>query len=66
METGKAFVDSPAMTTQMTGDLYFWSLPPLTILCWRPHLVITRHPEDGHGIAPVSYTHLTLPTTAEV
>ena len=27
----------------------FWSLPPLTILCWRTHLVITRHPEDGHG-----------------
>ena len=27
------------------------SLPPLTTLCWRTHLVITKHPEDGHGIA---------------
>ena len=32
-------------------DSDFWSLPPLTILCWRTHLVITKHPEDGHGIA---------------
>ena len=56
METGKAFVDSPAKTTQMTGDLYFWSLPPLTILCRRTLLVITKHPEDGPGIAQIDNT----------
>ena len=26
-------------------------LPPLTILCWQTLLVITKHPEDGPGIA---------------
>ena len=51
VETGKAFVDPSAMMTRMREDSDFWSLPPLTILCWRTHLVITRHPEDGHGIA---------------
>ena len=51
LETGKAFVDPPAMMTQMREDSDFWSLPPLTTLCWQTHLVITKHPEDGHGIA---------------
>ena len=50
-ETGKAFVDPSAMMTQMKGDSDFWSLPLLTILCWRTLLVITKHPEDGPGIA---------------
>ena len=30
-------------------------LPPLTILCWQTLLVITKHPEDGHGIAEMDY-----------
>ena len=47
VETGKAFVDPSAMMTQMREDSNFWSLPPLTTLCWRTHLVITKHPEDG-------------------
>ena len=50
-KTGKAFVDNSAMTTQMREDTDFWSLPPLTILCWRTLLVITKQPEDGPGIA---------------
>ena len=44
------------MVTQMREDSDFWSLPPLTILCWRIHLVITRHPEDGPGIAQMDNT----------
>ena len=56
VETGKAFVDSSAMMTQMREDSDFWSLPPLTILSWRKHLVITKHPEDGHGIAQMDNT----------
>ena len=52
VETGKAFVDPSAMMTQMREDSDFWSSLPLTILCWRAHLVITNHPEDGHGLAP--------------
>ena len=51
VKTGKAFVDPSAMMTQMREDSDFWSLPLLTILRWRTHLVITKHPEDGHGIA---------------
>ena len=53
LETGKAFVDPSVMMTQtQREDTDFWSLPRLTIMCWRTHyLVITRHPEDGHGIA---------------
>ena len=51
VETGKAFVDPSVMMTQMTEDSDFWSLPPLTTLSLRTHLVITKHPEDGHGIA---------------
>ena len=51
VETGKAFVDPSAIMTQMREDSDFWSLPPLMILCWRTHLVITKHPDGGHGIA---------------
>ena len=35
MKTGKAFVDSSAMTTQIREDSNLWSLPPLTIWCWQ-------------------------------
>ena len=38
VKTGKAFVDSSAVMTQMRKDSDFWSLPPLTILCWRKHI----------------------------
>ena len=51
VETGKVFVDPSAMMTQMSEDSDFWSLPPLTILYLRILLVITKHPEDGPGIA---------------
>ena len=51
VETGKAFVDPSAMMTQMREDSDFWSLPHLTISCWQTLLVITKHPEDGPGIA---------------
>ena len=55
VETGKAFVDPSAKMTQMRWDSDFWSLPPLTTLCWRTHLVITKHP-DGHGITQMDNT----------
>ena len=60
VETGKAFVGPSAMMTQMREDSDFWSLPPLTI--WRTHLVITKHPEDGHGIAQMDNTTTRLIT----
>ena len=56
VETGEAFVDPSAIMTQMREDSDFRSLPPLTTLCWRTHLVITRHQEDGHGIAKMEIT----------
>ena len=56
VETGKAFVDPSVMMTQMREDSDFWSLPPLTTLCWRTHLAITKHPEDGHGISQMDNT----------
>ena len=49
VETGKAFVDSSAITTQTKEDSGFWSLPPSTTLSWRTHLVSTKHPEDVPG-----------------
>ena len=52
VETGKAFVCPSAMKE----DSDFWSLPPLMILCWQTRLVITKHPEDGHGIAQMNKT----------
>ena len=51
VETGKAFVDPFAVMTQMRQVSDFWSLPPLTILCWRTLFAITKYPEDGPGIA---------------
>ena len=62
VETGKACVDPSVMMTQMREDSDFWSLPPLTILCWRTHLVITRHPEDENGIAQMDNTTTRLIT----
>ena len=56
VKAGKAFVDPSAMRTQTKEDSDFWSLPPLTILGWRTHLVITKHPEDGHGIDQIGNT----------
>ena len=50
------FVYPSAMMTQTREDSDFWSLPPLTILIWRTLLVITKHPEDGHGIAQMNNT----------
>ena len=62
VETGKAFVDPSAMMTQMREDSDFWSLPPLTFLCWRTDLVITKHPEDRRGIALMDNTTTRLIT----
>ena len=56
VETGKAYVDPSAMMAQMREDSDFWSLPPFTTLCWRTHLVITKHPEDGPGKAKIDNT----------
>ena len=65
VETGKAFVDPSAMTTQMREDSDFSSLPDLTILCLQSLLVITKHPEDGHGIAQMGNTTTRLITFCE-
>ena len=62
VKTGKASVDPSTMTTQMREDSDFWSLPPLTILCWQTLLVITKHPENGPGIAQMDNTTTTLIT----
>ena len=62
VETGKAFVDPSAMTTQMREDSDFWSLPALMLMCWQTLLVITKHPEDGPGIAQVDNTTTKLIT----
>ena len=56
VETGKAFVDPSAMTTQMREVLDFLSLPALTILCWRTLFAITKHPENGPDIARMNNT----------
>ena len=40
----------------------FWSLLPLTILCWQTLLVITKHPEDGHGTVQMDNTTTRLIT----
>ena len=61
-ETGKAFVDPPAIKTQMREDSDFWSLPPLMVFCWWTLLVITKHPEDGPGIAQMDNTTAILIT----
>ena len=62
VETGKAFVDPSAMMTQMREDSDLWSLPPLTTLLWGTHLVITKYPEDGLGIAQMDNTTTRLIT----
>ena len=62
VETGKAFEDPSAIMTQMREDSDFWSLPPLTILCWQTLLVITKHPEDGPGVAQMDNTTARLIT----
>ena len=51
VETGKAFVDPSAMKTQMREDSDLQSLPPLTILFWGMIWFITKHLEDGPGVA---------------
>ena len=62
VETGKVFVDPSEIITQMREDSDFWSLPPLTILCWQTLLDITKHPEDRHGIAQTDNTTTRLIT----
>ena len=62
VETGKASVDPSTMTTQMREDSDFFSLSPLTILCWRTLLVITEHPEFGPGTAQMDKTTTRLIT----
>ena len=62
VETGKAFVDPSAMTTQMREDSNFWSVLALTVLCWRTLLVVTKHPEDGPVITQIDNTKTRLIT----
>ena len=62
MKTSEAFADPAAMMTQMREDSDFWSLPPLMILCWQTLLVITKHPQDGPGIAQMDNTKTKLTT----
>ena len=62
VETDKAFVDPSAITTQVREDSDFWSVPSLAILCWRTLLVITKHLENGPGIAEMDNTMTRLIT----
>ena len=62
VETGKAFVDPSAMMTQMREDSRLLEFATLMILCWRTRLVITKHPEGGHGIAQMDNTTTRLIT----
>ena len=62
VKIGKAFVDPSAVMTQMREDSNFWSLPPLRIFCRWTLLVITKHPEDGPGIAQMDNTTARLIT----
>ena len=62
VETGKAFEDLSAKKTQMREVSDFWSLPPLTILCWQTLLVITKHSYDGPDIAQMDNTTTRLIT----
>ena len=52
----------PSCNDEKNEDSDFWILPPLMILCWRTHLVITKHPDDGHGIAQMDKTTTRLIT----
>ena len=61
-ENGKAFLDPSAMMTHMREDSDFWNLPTLTILFLRTLLVITKHAEDGPGIAQIDNTTTRLIT----
>ena len=56
VETGKAFVGPSAMMTQMREDSRLLEFATLMILCWRTRLVITKHPEGGHGIGQIDNT----------
>ena len=62
VKTGKAFVDPFAMTTQMRENSDFLCLTPLTIMCWRTFLVITKYPEDGPSIVQMGNTTTRLIT----
>ena len=62
VETGKAVVDPSAMTTQMREDSDLRSLPPVTILCLRTLLVITKHLEDGPDTAQMDNSTTTFIT----
>ena len=62
IKTGKAFADPSAMMTQMREDSDFWSLPPLTILCWRTLMIIAKHPENGPSLAQMDNTTTRLIT----
>ena len=48
--------------TNERGLMDFWRLPPLTFLCRRTLLIITKRPEDGHGIAQMDNTTTRLIT----
>ena len=62
MKIGKTLADPSAMMRQMREDSDFWSLPPITIVCWQTLLVITKHSEDGPGIALMDNTTTRLIT----
>ena len=56
LKTGKGSADPAAMPKQIKEGSDFRNLPPLTILCLRTLLVITKHLEDGPGIAQMDNT----------
>ena len=54
VETGKAFVDPPAMMTQMRENSRLLEFATFNV--GRTILVITKHPKDGPGIAQMDNT----------
>ena len=54
VETGKAFVNPSAMMTKNERGLRLLEFAILTILYWQTVLAITKHPEDGPGIAQIN------------
>ena len=54
VETGKAFVDPAETTTQMREDSRLLEFASFNDFVLANTLVITKHPEDGPGIAQMA------------
>ena len=62
MKTGKGFADPAVVTKQMREDSRLLKLATFNDLLLANTLVITKHPEDGPGIAEMDKTTTRLIT----